>query len=113
VGSCAKSIAGGDNSTMRVLPYHLPLVATRGKGSRVWDVDGQEYIDMNMAYGPLIFGHRPQPIVHVGQPDVLPVVGLGPLEFEDRRIHAHAVVLDRPGPSIVESFDQFVAAGSR
>jgi glutamate-1-semialdehyde 2,1-aminomutase len=53
-----RSIAGGDNSTMRVLSYHLPLVATRGQGSRVWDVDGQEYIDLNMAYGPLIFGHR-------------------------------------------------------
>jgi glutamate-1-semialdehyde 2,1-aminomutase len=53
------SIAGGDNSTMRVLPYHLPLVAVRGEGSRVWDVDGQEHIDLNMAYGPLIFGHRP------------------------------------------------------
>ncbi len=54
-----QSIAGGDNSTMRVLPYHLPLVAVRGEGSRVWDVDGHEYIDLNMAYGPLIFGHRP------------------------------------------------------
>ena len=53
------SIAGGDNSTMRVLPYHLPLVAVRGEGSRVWDVDGLEHIDLNMAYGPLIFGHRP------------------------------------------------------
>jgi glutamate-1-semialdehyde 2,1-aminomutase len=58
-----RSIAGGDNSTMRVLPYHLPLVATRGEGSRVWDVDGQEYIDLNMAYGPLIFGHRPPTIM--------------------------------------------------
>jgi glutamate-1-semialdehyde 2,1-aminomutase len=58
-----RSIAGGDNSTMRVLPYHLPLVATRGEGSRVWDVDGQEYIDLNMAYGPLIFGHRPPHVV--------------------------------------------------
>ena len=57
------SIAGGDNSTMRVLPYHLPLVADRGAGSRVWDVDGHEYIDFNMAYGPLIFGHRPPQIV--------------------------------------------------
>ena len=56
------SIAGGDNSTMRVLPYHLPLVAVRGEGSRVWDVDGQEHIDLNMAYGPLIFGHRPQQV---------------------------------------------------
>lgn len=58
-----QSIAGGDNSTMRVLPYHLPLVATRGAGSRVWDVDGQEFIDLNMAYGPLIFGHRPAAVI--------------------------------------------------
>jgi glutamate-1-semialdehyde 2,1-aminomutase len=57
------SIAGGDNSTMRVLPYHLPLVAVRGEGSRVWDADGQEHIDLNMAYGPLIFGHRPAPVI--------------------------------------------------
>ncbi|HTI52228.1 MAG TPA: hypothetical protein VL475_14795, partial [Planctomycetaceae bacterium] len=41
-----KSIAGGDSSTMRVLPYHLPLVAARGVGSHVWDVDGNEYIDL-------------------------------------------------------------------
>ena len=53
-----KSIAGGDSSSMRVLPYHLPLVAESGLGSRLWDVDGNEYIDLNMAYGPLIFGHR-------------------------------------------------------
>jgi glutamate-1-semialdehyde aminotransferase len=36
------AIAGGDSSTMRVLPYHLPLVAARGKGARVWDVDDNE-----------------------------------------------------------------------
>jgi glutamate-1-semialdehyde 2,1-aminomutase len=58
-----QSIAGGDSSTMRVLPYHLPLVAARGLGSRVWDVDGNEYIDLNMAYGPLVLGHCPEPII--------------------------------------------------
>jgi glutamate-1-semialdehyde 2,1-aminomutase len=57
------SIAGGDNSTMRVLPYHLPLVAVRGDGSRIWDADGREYLDLNMAYGPLIFGHRPPHVI--------------------------------------------------
>jgi len=54
ITSHQESIAGGDSSTMRVLPYHLPLVATKGLGSRLWDVDGNEYIDLNMAYGPLI-----------------------------------------------------------
>lgn len=58
-----KSIAGGDNSTMRVLSYHLPLVATRGEGCRVWDADDREYLDLNMAYGPLLFGHRPTKII--------------------------------------------------
>lgn len=54
-----RSVAGGDSSTMRALPYHPPLVMDRGAGCRVWDVDDNEYIDLNMAYGPLLFGHRP------------------------------------------------------
>ncbi len=58
-----RSLAGGDSSTMRVLPYHLPLVAERGDGARLWDADGNEYIDLNMAYGPLIFGHRPRQVI--------------------------------------------------
>ena len=58
-----RSIAGGDSSTMRVLPYHLPLVADRGEGARVWDVDGVEYIDLNMAFGPLLLGHRPRRVI--------------------------------------------------
>ncbi len=56
-------IAGGDSSTMRVLPYALPLVAERGDGARLWDADGNELIDLNMAYGPLLFGHRPRWLV--------------------------------------------------
>lgn len=48
---------------MRVLPYHLPLVAARGNGCRIWDAEGIEYFDLNMAYGPLIFGHCPQVVI--------------------------------------------------
>ncbi len=48
---------------MRVLPYHIPLVADRGEGARLWDIDGNEYIDLNMAYGPLLFGHRPKHVI--------------------------------------------------
>jgi glutamate-1-semialdehyde 2,1-aminomutase len=57
------SLAGGDSSTMRVLPYHIPLVASRGEGCQLWDADDNKYVDLNMAYGPLIFGHRPPVIV--------------------------------------------------
>ncbi|HEX4072654.1 MAG TPA: aspartate aminotransferase family protein [Planctomycetaceae bacterium] len=58
-----RAIAGGDSSTMRVLPYHLPLVAAFGRGSRIWDEDHNEYVDLNMAYGPLLFGHCPPHVI--------------------------------------------------
>lgn len=58
-----ESLAGGDSSNMRVVPYHLPLVAERGEGALVWDADGREYIDLNMAYGPLLFGHCPPLVI--------------------------------------------------
>src|SRR5262245_41194215 len=34
-----------------------PVHIARGQGARVWDVDGNEYVDLVLAYGPLILGH--------------------------------------------------------
>lgn len=39
-----------------------PFVVDRGAGSRIWDVDGREYIDYVLSWGPLVLGHAP-PIV--------------------------------------------------
>ncbi len=38
------------------VPY--PLFMERGQGSRVWDVDGNEYLDYILAGGPIILGHN-------------------------------------------------------
>ncbi|MBI2435155.1 MAG: aspartate aminotransferase family protein [Candidatus Hydrogenedentes bacterium] len=65
-----QSVAGGANSNMRVLPYHLPLAIDRAEGARVWDVDGNELIDMNMGYGPLIFGHRPAMVLRAIEEEI-------------------------------------------
>jgi glutamate-1-semialdehyde 2,1-aminomutase len=35
-----------------------PCFFERGEGSRVWDVDGNEYIDYMCSYGPIVLGHR-------------------------------------------------------
>lgn len=35
-----------------------PIAFARSSGSRLWDVDGNEYIDMVMALGPILFGHN-------------------------------------------------------
>jgi glutamate-1-semialdehyde 2,1-aminomutase len=39
-----------------------PIVAARGEGPRIWDVDGKEYIDFVLSWGPLVLGHA-SPIV--------------------------------------------------
>ena len=36
-----------------------PIVGARSMGSRVWDVDGNQYIDFTMGFGVHLFGHRP------------------------------------------------------
>jgi glutamate-1-semialdehyde 2,1-aminomutase len=34
-----------------------PIIVSKGEGSRIWDVEGKEYIDFLMSWGPLILGH--------------------------------------------------------
>jgi glutamate-1-semialdehyde 2,1-aminomutase len=55
---------GGVNSPVRAFRGvgGDPVVAARGEGSRIWDVDGKEYIDFVLSWGPLVLGHAP-PIV--------------------------------------------------
>jgi glutamate-1-semialdehyde 2,1-aminomutase len=53
-------LAGGISSSARAsttgpLPY--PLYIARGEASRVWDVDGHEFIDYLLSYGSAILGH--------------------------------------------------------
>jgi glutamate-1-semialdehyde 2,1-aminomutase len=42
-----------------------PVVLERGRGSRVWDLDGNEYVDFMMSFGALIQGHAHPKIVEV------------------------------------------------
>ncbi len=37
-----------------------PLVGHRGAGARIWDIDGNEYLDLTMGFGALLFGHSPE-----------------------------------------------------
>lgn len=46
----------GVHSNYRYIdPY--PLYFSRAKGSKIWDADGNEYIDFNMGFGALVTGH--------------------------------------------------------
>lgn len=50
---------GGVNSPVRAFRGvgGEPVVAERGEGARIWDVDGREYIDYVLSWGPLVLGH--------------------------------------------------------
>ncbi|KKM08725.1 glutamate-1-semialdehyde aminotransferase [Clostridiales bacterium PH28_bin88] len=53
-------IPGGVNSPVRAFKSvgMNPPFITRGEGSRVYDADGNEYVDYVGSWGPLILGHR-------------------------------------------------------
>ncbi len=53
------SIAAGVNSGIRKMEQPVPLYFQKGSGPRVWDVDGNEYIDFQIGQGALLYGHAP------------------------------------------------------
>jgi glutamate-1-semialdehyde 2,1-aminomutase len=61
-----KLIPGGTNSGARAtitrgvyegFPVHMPSFIQSGKGSHVLDVDGNDYVDYILGFGPVILGH--------------------------------------------------------
>ncbi|MGH9717614.1 MAG: glutamate-1-semialdehyde 2,1-aminomutase [Candidatus Acidiferrales bacterium] len=104
-----KILVGGVNSPVRAFRAvgGTPLVIDRAAGSRVWDVDGREYIDYICSWGALILGHA--------HPDVVAAIAdqaqrgtsygmTSPLEIELGEQIAHAI------PSIERI--RFVSSGT-
>jgi glutamate-1-semialdehyde 2,1-aminomutase len=60
-----KHIPGGVNSPVRAFRHvnAEPFFVERAKGAKVWDVDGNEYIDYVGSWGPAILGHAPDVVV--------------------------------------------------
>src|SRR5687767_8504889 len=56
-------IPGGVHSNIRLAEQPFPLFIDRGEGARLWDVDGNEYIDYVLANGPMLLGHSPKPVI--------------------------------------------------
>ena len=49
-------LPGGADSNFRAWGEDT-IYVDRGKGGRVWDLDGNEFVDLRMGYGPVILGH--------------------------------------------------------
>lgn len=59
------SIPGGVNSPVRAFRGvgGTPVFMQRGEGPRLYDVDGNSFLDYICSWGPLLFGHRPRHVV--------------------------------------------------
>jgi len=57
---------GGISHNVHYFPPY-PFFVRKGKGSRIWDVDGNEYVDLWMGHYTHILGHHPDVIVQAAQ----------------------------------------------
>lgn len=61
-----KLIPGGAHTYSKgddQFPQNAPKIIARGKGSRLWDVDGNEFLDMGMSLGTVVLGHAYEPVL--------------------------------------------------
>jgi glutamate-1-semialdehyde 2,1-aminomutase len=80
-----RTIPGGVGSNDRALVDPHPIYVSHGSGSRVWDIDGNEYVDYLLGYGPLVLGHANPLLIEAidAQMRKGSVFGIGhPLEVE-------------------------------
>lgn len=55
-----------------------PIVSSRSKGSAIWDVDGNAYVDLTMGFGTYFFGHSPDWLVAAEQRQLQQGIEIGP-----------------------------------
>ena len=82
-----RRIPGGVNSPVRAFRGldREPFFVERAEGARIWDADGNEYIDYVGTWGPAILGHAPQVVVDAVRDAATRGVSFGtpnPLEVE-------------------------------
>jgi glutamate-1-semialdehyde 2,1-aminomutase len=61
--AAARRLIPGATLDELVLPEEVSLLPDRARGSRLWDLDGREYVDYTLGGGSLLLGHAAAPVV--------------------------------------------------
>ncbi len=69
-------VAGGFRALWKEMVY--PITTVRSHASHLWDVDGNEYIDLLNGFGPVAFGHRPDFILDAVKKQLEEGIEIGP-----------------------------------
>ena len=89
-------VVSGFSPFLKELVY--PIVVERSMGSKVWDIDGKEYIDMTNGFGANFLGHSPEFITKAVQEQLQRGVEIGPqhpLAGEVAQLICHMTNLER------------------
>ena len=72
-----KSLARGVSSAMKATQAPVPICASHGLGSHIWDVDGNEYIDFALSFGPMLLGQSPAVVLNAVHNQLHSGIGFG------------------------------------
>ncbi len=68
--------AAGFNRLWKEMVY--PIVVERSEGCKLWDIDGNEYVDLLNGFGPNFFGHTPSFVVEALEKKIKEGFEIGP-----------------------------------
>lgn len=107
--SSCQVIPGGVNSPVRSFPglSLTPLIAAKGKGDIIWDVDNETYIDFCCGWGSLILGHAKEHLVKAVQEQVALGSSFG-LATESEELLAKKIISHMPSMQKL----RFVSSGT-
>lgn len=93
---CDPRAAGNFRQLWKEMVY--PLVCERSSGSRLWDIDGNEYIDVTMGFGVNYLGHSPDYVMDALKKQMTKGVEIGPqspLAGENARLICEMTGMER------------------
>ena len=70
-----RSVSGFNPAWKEII---FPIVTVESKGSKLWDIDGNELIDTSNGFGPILFGHSPDFISNAAKAQIDRGVETGP-----------------------------------
>ncbi len=73
---CDPRAAGNFRQLWKEMVY--PIVCTRSKGGKIWDIDGNEYVDLTLGFGANYFGHSPDFLVEALEKQLGRGIEIGP-----------------------------------
>ena len=76
-------VVSGFRSEWKEMVY--PIITVRSKGSHLWDVDGNEYVDILNGFGPIMLGHRPDFVEKAIEKQLARRIRNRPADFARRR----------------------------